>query len=250
MGIHEIMPPGFIQHGGPGSEYPCIIMFFHSPTKLFAGQKWLPAQNRMVVWDYEAKHQYGNNSEEWDHSWLQISGKWMTRMLRKSTIPLGIPLHLSANLLPMRYLAAIYEELRSRTEQDPDMLTGLLQVFWHDLTRHLNADPHIRFPDSRLDHAREVIEENFVSPFNLVEVASKAHLSTSHFCSVFSKRFGVPPREYAMQLRLQRATQLLANHDLAIFQVAEMIGFDDPLYFSKLFHRRYGISPRQFRQQQ
>lgn len=135
------------------------------------------------------------------------------------------------------------------TEQVPDMLTGFLQVFSQDILRQPKTDTQIRFPDSRLDRAREFIEENFIRPFDLAETASKIHLSPSHFCSIFSKQFGLPPREYAMRLRLQRATQLLANHDLAIFQVAEMVGFSDPLYFSKLFHRCYRISPSQFRQQ-
>ena len=53
-----------------------------------------------------------------------------------------------------------------------------------------------------------------------------------------------------MRLRLQRSAQLLANQDLAIFQVAELVGFSDALYFSRLFHERYGVSPTQFRRKQ
>ena len=53
-----------------------------------------------------------------------------------------------------------------------------------------------------------------------------------------------------MRMRLQRSAQLLANHELAVFQVAEMVGFSDPLYFSRRFRQSYGRSPKQFRQQQ
>jgi AraC-like DNA-binding protein len=130
------------------------------------------------------------------------------------------------------------------------MLEALLHLFWHDVERRVTMKGTSRRPDPRLERARRFIETNFDRPFNLAEAASQAHLSPSHLCSCFARQFGAPPREYAMRLRLQRSAQLLANQDLAIFQVAEMAGFSDALYFSRLFHERYGVSPTQFRRQQ
>jgi len=247
MGIHEVMPPGFIHHGSAGSEYPCLIIVFHSPVKVLVHNEWVSAHNRMVVWNYEAEHEYGNSDQEWNHSWIRVSGKWMIRHLHNSTVPLGIPLNVGGDSLPMHYLTWICEELRNRPQQDPDMLEGLLQIFWHDISRHLKGEPYAPLPNTRLDRARKFIEENFARPFSLAEVAAQAHLSPAYFCSAFSKQFGIPPRDYATQLRLQRSTQLLANPELPIFQIAEMVGCTDPLYFSRLFHKRYGMSPREFR---
>jgi AraC-like DNA-binding protein len=53
-----------------------------------------------------------------------------------------------------------------------------------------------------------------------------------------------------MRLRLQRGAQLLANQDLTVYQVAEMVGCSDALYFSRIFRKRYGVSPLQYRRQQ
>jgi AraC-like DNA-binding protein len=130
------------------------------------------------------------------------------------------------------------------------MLEGLLQVFWHDIERRVIKGRDMRRPSPRLERARRFIETSFDKPFKLAEAAEQAHLSPSHFCSSFSREFGVPPREYAMRLRLQRGAQLLANPDFAVFQVAEMVGCPDALYFSRLFRERYGMSPTQFRRQQ
>ena len=252
MGIHEGMPPGMIQHGGVGSDYPSLIMVFHSPVWILAPnrQDWLPAAHQLVIWDYEAEHHYGNNTAAWDHSWLALHGKWIKRVLRHNPIPLGTPLEIGGEALPMRYLQMISDELRGSVRQDPDMLEGLLQILCHDIARHVYAGPTARRSDPRLEQARRYIESRFTQPFNLAETATQAHLSPSYFCNFFARQFGVPPHEYATQLRLQRATQLLANQELAIFQVAEMVGFTDPLYFSRLFRKRYGLSPRQFRRQQ
>jgi len=252
MGIHEVMPPGMIQHGGVGSDYPSLIMVFHSPVWILAPNRhdWLQAEHRLVIWDYEAEHHYGNNTSAWDHSWLAIHGKWIKRVLRHNPVPLGTPLDIGSQARPLRYLQMISDELRGSVRQDPDMLEGLLQIFWHDIARHVNAGPRTQRPDPRLEQARRFIESRFTEPFNLAETAAQAHLSPSYFCNSFARQFGTPPHEYATRLRLQRATQLLANQELAIFQVAEMIGCPDPLYFSRLFRKRYGLSPKQFRRQQ
>jgi AraC-like DNA-binding protein len=252
MGVHELMPPGLIRHGGKGSELGCLFMVFHGPVQVFAPyrREWLNAEGHFIAWDQDAEHHYGNNTSAWDHSWLYVSGRWIDQVLRNGLVPLGVPIDLGSDALPLRYLQLICDELRSNVRQDPDMLQGLLQVFWHDIERHFSADSAMRRPDSRLDHARKFIEGHFDRPFNLAETAKQAHLSPTHFCHRFARQFGVPPREYAMRLRMQRAAQLLANQELAVFQVAEMVGCPDALYFSRLFHKRYGLSPTQFRQQE
>jgi len=252
MGICEVMPPGVIRHGGEGTKYPGLIMIFHDQAWSLAsnGSEWMPAKHRLIVWEYEAKHVYGNPSRRWNHSWLRVTGRWIDRSLRGGLVPSGVPIDIGGDALPLRYLQMISDELRGSPRQDPDMLEALLQLFWHDILRRFIKDRAPRRLDPRLERARRHIEARFNQPFNLAEAASQAHLSPSHFCSCFARQFGSPPREYAMRLRLQRSAQLLANQNLAVFEVAEMVGFSDALYFSRLFHERYGISPTQFRHQQ
>ncbi|MCE0483883.1 MAG: AraC family transcriptional regulator [Methylacidiphilales bacterium] len=252
MGLHELMPPGLIRHGGVGSGHPCLIMIFHSEARSLApnGTEWAPCGCRLIVWPRDAFHHYGHREKRWDHSWLQVSGRWIDRTLRHTPVPLGVPINLGDDALPLRHLRLISEELRGNVQQDPEMLQGLLQVFWRAVERQVNAGPDGRRLDPRLEKARRFIETRFDRPFKLAEAAEQAHLSTSHFCSCFSSQFGVAPYEYAMRLRLQRGAQLLANRELAVFQVAEMAGCPDALYFSRLFHKRYGLSPTQFRRRQ
>jgi len=252
MGICEIMPAGLIRHGGEGTKYPGLIMIFHDQAWSLAsdGSERIPAKYRLIVWEYEARHVYGNPLRKWNHSWLRVTGRWIDRTLRGGTVPLGVPIDIGGDALPLRYLQMISDELRGSPRQDPDMLEALLQLFWHDILRRVIKDRAPHRLDPRLERARKYIEARFDQPFNLVEAANQAHLSPSHFCSCFAKQFGAPPREYAMRLRLQRSAQLLANQNLAVYEVAELVGFSDALYFSRLFHERYGISPTQFRHQQ
>jgi AraC-like DNA-binding protein len=252
MGLREVMPPGLIRYGGPGSRYPVLIMAFHSPAWVLNpdGTQRRAAGRRLVIWGYEAYHHYGHDTARWDHSWLRAGGRWIDRAVRSSLVPLGVPLDMGSDGLALRYLRMIYDELHGHARQDPDMLEGLLRLFLYDVARRHSAQPAPRRPDARLEAARRFLEARFDQPFNLAATAAQAHLSRSHFCFCFTRQFGVPPRAYAMRLRLHRAAQLLTNHEFAVYQVAQMVGCDDPFYFSRLFRKHYGQSPAQFRRLQ
>ena len=93
MGICEIMPSGVIRHGGEGTKYPSLIMVFHDQAWSLSpnGSEWLPAKHRLIIWEYEARHVYGNPSRKWNHSWLRVTGRWIDRTLRGTMVPLGVP---------------------------------------------------------------------------------------------------------------------------------------------------------------
>ncbi|NLS03674.1 AraC family transcriptional regulator [Rhizobium sp. P32RR-XVIII] len=95
-----------------------------------------------------------------------------------------------------------------------------------------------------IDH----IHANLEQPLPVSELASIVGLSRAHFSRSFAESEGLPPAEYVLQQRLQRATKLLTKADfLPVKEVSIMCGFDDPNYFSKVFRRVYGITPTEFR---
>ena len=249
MGIHEHMPPGFIHHGGPETGHPYLLMLFHNDATV-VGPTGIgePAAGHLIVWDINQVHRYGNVAQPWDHSWLHLSGTWTHRHLRHGgVVPLG-------SLLPVRrpeaivnYLSLLYDELHDRVRQDADMIEGIVSLLWQHVVREVSSKGAATPVDPRLNSARRAIESSFASPFKLAAAAEVACLSPSYFCARFSRQFGVAPGEYVTRLRLRRAAQLLMNHEMAVFQVATAVGYDDPLYFSRLFRKRFGLSPKQYR---
>lgn len=69
-------------------------------------------------------------------------------------------------------------------------------------------------------------------------------VSDTYFRKLFTLQFGVSPKQYVLQLRLRRARDILAQGEYStVSQVAKQVGFEDPLYFSKLFRAAYGCAP-------
>lgn len=92
------------------------------------------------------------------------------------------------------------------------------------------------------------IDENLDKPLPVEALARVSGLSRSHFSRVFAALEGVPPAEFVLRKRLQRATKLLTKAgDLSVKEVSSMSGFEDPNYFAKVFRRHFGASPTEFR---
>jgi AraC family transcriptional regulator len=103
-------------------------------------------------------------------------------------------------------------------------------------------------PRGRLRAAVEYIEDHLhVSP-SLEQMAAVAHLSPYHFARGFKAATGLPPHQYVIARRVERAKQLLEEGgDLSLAAIGVRVGFSDQSQFSQHFKRLVGVAPGQFR---
>jgi AraC-like DNA-binding protein len=85
------------------------------------------------------------------------------------------------------------------------------------------------------------------SGLNLTELARSANLSSFYFVRRFKKITGVTPMHYFINLKMQRACQLLDGTAQPVKWIAAEVGYDDPQYFSRIFKRVLGLTPQQYR---
>lgn len=96
-------------------------------------------------------------------------------------------------------------------------------------------------------HLKEVIELHIFSNLKLEQLAKLCNLSLSSFKREFKKEFNDSPTNYLIGKKLKKAKELLSMTDLAISEVAYETGFEDPLYFTRLFKKRIGVAPSSYR---
>jgi len=94
---------------------------------------------------------------------------------------------------------------------------------------------------------KEIIKLHLYSNLTLEELAKLCHLSLSSFKREFKKEFDDSPTNYIISKKLEKAKELLLMTDLSISEIAYEVGFNDPLYFTRIFTKRGGISPSKFR---
>ena len=131
----------------------------------------------------------------------------------------------------------------------PDLLAAAaaLRASLAELLRHRSvagsAEP------ARIAVARSIerMRERLDQPVQLAEIAAEAGLSVSHYSTLFRAQTGFSPIDYFLRMRMQQAAQLLDTTDLSVKAIAMQLGYEDPLYFSRLFRAVNEHSPIDYR---
>jgi AraC family transcriptional regulator, exoenzyme S synthesis regulatory protein ExsA len=90
------------------------------------------------------------------------------------------------------------------------------------------------------------MEANFHKPLSIEDYAYLTGRSLSSFRRDFIEQFGISPKQWLIDKRLERAHKLLANNHTTVTDVASETGYDNISHFVKAFHKRYGLPPKQF----
>ncbi|HLR92450.1 MAG TPA: AraC family transcriptional regulator [Atopostipes sp.] len=102
--------------------------------------------------------------------------------------------------------------------------------------------------DQLADFIIDYIYENYDEKILVQDIADEFNVSRSYLYKICMKRFEKTPKEILLDLRLGSSKQLLLYTDLLIKEIADQVGFSNPLYFSKVFKAAYGYSPSEYRQ--
>ncbi len=97
------------------------------------------------------------------------------------------------------------------------------------------------------DHAVRWLHQHLDRPVRVGDLAQHLRMSPAHLHRVFKARTGRSPKAFLNALRVERAAHLLRHTDLSVVRIAALVGFDDPLHFSRVFTRLAGIRPSRFR---
>jgi AraC-like DNA-binding protein len=98
-----------------------------------------------------------------------------------------------------------------------------------------------------LQRVREFVEKNLSEPISLREAAGAAGLEEKYFSAFFHRKTGILFRDWLAGRRVDRAIEILTQHDDTITSVAASVGFQDLRTFERSFKRITGVTPREFK---
>lgn len=133
--------------------------------------------------------------------------------------------------------------------QREPIVEALLEAF---LLRVASAAARLqgaRTLDPRIEHVLERFHCDLAAPVNVDRLAALAGLSRSQFCLLFRRGTGRSPQAYMEDRRLEMAAHYLRATGQPVAEVAQMVGFANPFYFTQRFGRRHGLSPSAYRSQ-
>ena len=140
-----------------------------------------------------------------------------------------------------------------REASNADFVTGLLcsgiaMELLAEFGRGMSREPVV-LADTELS-IRQSVEEmtmNFAANDSVDEYARRCNMSVSYYIRQFKAFTGRSPQQFIIGMRMNRACQMLEDTSFRISEVAQHIGYENPLYFSRLFKKMTGESPVAYR---
>jgi AraC-like DNA-binding protein len=185
----------------------------------------------------------------WDEYWVECDGAHLRHLLSLRPFPAGKPVvHVGHD----EHLLRLYMEIADLLRREPPDYPFLLGATAELLIARLFSAMKRRTFEGR--PAGDIIREACVLLASetgrrqeLSGLAAQLNLSYSSFRRMFRAHTGFSPRQYALEISLRRASELLARTRLPINRVADELGFDSIFYFSRLFKLKTGFSPSEYR---
>ena len=103
--------------------------------------------------------------------------------------------------------------------------------------------------DNRLTRAMKLIHDQSAEKLTIDDLASAAGMSRSGFALQFKKVTQISPIAYLAKWRMWQATDLLNTTGMGLARIAEQVGYESEISFSRAFIREYGIAPGEYRRQ-
>lgn len=142
----------------------------------------------------------------------------------------------------------IIQEMQLCRPRFEELISLLLRNIFILISRNLiKANRADNSLENEVELAMHYFRENYRSEINVEDYALSRGMSASNFYRVFKQISGSTPLQYILKLRLSNAQNLLENSNLSIAEIASAVGYENPLYFSRLFNKHIGVSPSEYR---
>ena len=231
-------------------DYQLIYLVNGCGTFLANGRDLELSKGNIVIYAPEETQQYSyhhkKNSEVY---WAHFTGYGAEELLRSVGL-LDSEIHfVGINNTFINYFKKIIREMQLKLPFFEQATSGyiidLLTLMARTKTATQSREKKIQ--DEAILKVMEEMHTHYNDSWTISSLAKKCNLSTDWFMHKFKVESGVSAMGYLLQIRLDKARWLLLNSSLSIKEISYIIGYDNPLYFSKLFKKAEGVSPNLYR---
>lgn len=221
-----------------------IVLVEDGNAVLYLEDRKIPLKNGDMLIMFPNEKIYYKTQTDWTIKWIGISGTQLEDIFNSIGVTRKNPVfspHKYDEILNV--MTDIYDFSINTSLHTKFKVQSLLYDFFALLLEKSDKKSHT----DPICAALEIIKYNFNNELNIKSISDSLFLDCSYFSRLFKKKVGISPKKYILQIRLEKAKELLCKTNYPIKDIAVTVGFNDPLYFSKIFFRLEGISPSDYR---
>lgn len=220
--------------------------YFHGQEKI------VTAGNIVIYRPKEEQRYYYYGVDHTEVYWVHFTGNNVKNILRQYGINDDMHvIHTGTSLEFKNIFLQIIQELKLCKEDYKELtvlyLKHLLILIHRILTAKPRGKSHLFMAE--MDYAVQYFYKNYHKPINIEDFSTSQHMSISWFIRNFKEYTGSTPTQYLLSLRISNAQTLLETTTYNVTEIANIVGYENPLYFSRIFKKQSGVSPSEFRKQ-
>lgn len=194
---------------------------------------------------YPYRYTYDGQGDPLHYFWVHFTGSHAAYFLHElgfAPLP-GLWLPMTETLAMVNF-QAMFDIFSKNDPFRSHALSAALQQTLLSLARSIHGSER----KNPIIRSLRYINASYTTDISIPDLAAMENLSRSRYHTLFRSVTGTSPRQYITSLRLRHACELLRNTDLPVKQIAIIVGYSDPHFFTKLFKANIGVSPQQYRQ--
>lgn len=205
----------------------------HEWTTLSAGNVVLFRPSVPQFYSYYAK-------EKPEIYWIHFTGNKCESVLERYSIG---NCYIGENFSVKLLFQYIITELQLKKMHHEDVILGNFYILLSTIHRSLCQTLHPSENKFSIDRLICEINSKYMENWSVSSMADFCKMSDSYFSHTFKQRMGISPMQFLNNLRIEKAKEFLASNSMPIATVSHLVGYEDPLYFSRAFKKATGIAP-------
>lgn len=220
--------------------------FFHGEEKI------VPAGHMVVYRPKEMQKYTYYGIDQTEVYWVHFTGNNVKNILRGYGISDYTDVIYSGTSLEYtRIFKQMIYELQQCQPDYEELLSMLLHEIFISLHRQISKKLTIKneYLEKEMALAMKYFNDNYNTDISIEDYAAARGMSISWFIRSFKQYANVTPMQYIVSLRMTNAQMLLETTNYNIKEISYIIGYENPLYFSRIFSKQKGMSPSEYRKQ-
>ena len=161
----------------------------------------------------------------WEYVWIGFTGKLSEKLY-------GVPPVLSSSAAPYQMMKGVLSRDSAREEMAAAALfMAFAEIFSKEKVR----------PDY-VKQTADAINSLYMTSIRVSELAESVGLDRRYLCRIFHAAVGMSIKEYITKVRMEQARRLLSE-GMSVGHTAELVGYNDPFNFAKMFKKYFGKAP-------
>lgn len=217
---------------------------------LLDGKDVIVTAGHMVLYQPRQMQRYVYyGTDQTEVFWVHFTGSEVKKILKSCNIPLtGYVFYTGKFPGYQKLFQEMIQELQLCRPHYEELLSILLRQLFILISRQLTGGPKLAsHVQNEMEAAVRYFTEHYNEDIVIDEYAAGMHRSTVWFIRSFKQYTGITPMQYIISVRLSNAQRLLESTQYNVTEVASIVGYDNPLYFSRLFKKQTGVAPSEYK---